>query len=163
MPQYPFAEDTVRKLVNHLVSTDRLPQFEVTEKAPLADDVVTRAAAGRLVTSDGFGCQSCHKIGKQPSPTVALGARGTDLTMLGKRIRQPWFDRWVRNPVRIVPRMEMPAIQLPVHGVLGNDLNRQLDAVWEMLNTPEFEPPSPSPVRVVRKHNLPDKPKLPMC
>ncbi len=25
----------------------------------------------------------------------------------------------------------------------------------EMLNTPEFEPPAPAPVRVVRKHNLP--------
>lgn len=155
MPKYPFQETQVEAIVATFVASDRLPVMDDGTKTKLADDVVTRSAAGRLVTSEGFGCQSCHQIGKQPSPTVALGARGTDLTMLGGRIRQSWFDRWVRNPIRIIPRMEMPAIQLPVHGVLGNDLNRQIDAVWEMLNTPEFQPPTPAPVRVVRKHNLP--------
>ena len=53
--------------------------------------------------------------------------------------------------------MEMPAIQLPVHGVLDSDINRQIDAVWEMLNTPEFQPPTPAPVRIVRHQNLPGK------
>ncbi len=159
MPKYAFQADQVKSLVTALVRADRMPALEDSAKEPLADDVVTRAAAGRLVTSEGFGCQSCHQIGNQPSPTVALGARGTDLTMLGKRIRQSWFDRWVRNPVRIVPRMEMPAISVPVHGVLGGDLGRQIDAVWEMLNTEGFQPPSPAPVRVVRKHNLPGEPE----
>ena len=97
MPKYPFSPEQVKSLVDSLVARDRLPTLEQVDKQPLPDDVVTRSAAGRLVTSDGFGCQSCHQIGDQPSPTVALGARGTDLTMLGKRIRQSWFDRWVRN------------------------------------------------------------------
>ncbi|MCC6508641.1 MAG: c-type cytochrome, partial [Pirellulaceae bacterium] len=153
MPKYQLPPAELSTLVSHLVSRDRIPDLPAKPNEALADDVVTRAAAGRLVTSDGFGCQSCHQIGKQPPPTVALNARGTDLTMMGQRIRRTWFDRWVRNPVRIVPRMEMPAIQLPVHGVLGNDLSRQLDAVWEMLNTPGFQPPTPAPVRVVRGHN----------
>lgn len=157
MPTYGFDETQVKSLVSAFVGSDRLPDFGDKAKSPLANDVVTRSAAARLVTSEGFGCQSCHQIGNQPSPTVALGARGTDLTMLGGRIRQSWYDRWVRNPIRIVPRMEMPAIQLPVHGVLNNDLGRQIDAVWEMLNTPGFQPPAPAPVRVVRKHNLTGK------
>lgn len=157
MPKYKLEENERDALIQHLIDEDRIPERDEAASAGLADDVVTRAAAGRLVTSEGFGCQSCHQIGNQAPPTVALNARGTDLTMLGERIRHSWFDRWVRNPVRIVPRMEMPAIQLPVHGVLDSDLNRQIDAVWEMLNTKGFQPPSPAPVRVVRGHNLPGK------
>lgn len=153
MPKYRLSTDERSRLTGHLIARDRIPD-RPAHSAPLPDDVVTRAAAGRLLTSEGFGCQSCHQIGNQQPPTVALNARGTDLTMLGDRIRHSWFDRWVRNPVRIVPRMEMPAIQLPVHGVLGDDLGRQIDAVWEMLNTKGFQPPAPAPVRVVRGHNL---------
>ena len=103
MPKFALSEAEHTALVDHFVLTDRLPSMEAEKKLPLPDDIATRAAAGRLVTSEGFGCQSCHQIGNQPPPTVALNARGTDLTMLGKRVRQSWFDRWVRNPVRIVP------------------------------------------------------------
>lgn len=153
MPKYQLGEHERDTIIAQLIDQDRIPDRPERTNTQLADDVVTRAAAGRLVTSEGFGCQSCHQIGKQAPPTVALNARGSNLSMLGDRIRQAWFDRWVRNPVRIVPRMEMPAIQLPVHGVLGNDLNQQIEAVWEMLNTKGFQPPTPAPVRVVRGHN----------
>ncbi len=113
MPHYQFPELQLDQLVSHLVASDRIPERQLPAKEHV-DDLATRAAVGRLVTSDGFGCQSCHQIGSQLPPTVALNARGTDLTMLGDRVRQQWFDRWVRNPVRIVSRMEMPAIQTPV-------------------------------------------------
>lgn len=156
MPKYALDAAERDQLIAHFIARDRIPERPSHHQA-LEDDVVTRAAAGRLVTSEGFGCQSCHQIGKQLPPTVALNARGTDLTMLGDRIRREWFDRWVRNPVRIVPRMEMPAIQTPVHGVLGDDLDRQIDSVWEMLNTEGFQPPTPAPVRIVRGHNHPGK------
>ncbi|MFO1063333.1 MAG: hypothetical protein U0892_05650 [Pirellulales bacterium] len=157
MPVFPLDGHSIQRLADQWIAEDRLPPSpnESPSLGVAEDDVAERLAAGRLVTSDGFGCQSCHQIGKQLPPTVALNARGTDLTMLGNRIRREWFERWVRNPVRIVPRMEMPAIQVPVHGVLGDDLNRQLDAVWRTLNTPGFQPPTPAPVRIVRGHNQP--------
>lgn len=155
MPKYALDAAERKQLIDHFIAQDRIPERQSMHE-PLEIDVVTRAAAARLVTSEGFGCQSCHQIGKQLPPTVALNARGTDLTMLGQRVRHAWFDRWVRNPVRIVPRMEMPAIQTPVHGVLGNDLDRQIDSVWEMLNTEGFQPPAAAPVRIVRGHNRPD-------
>ncbi len=72
--------------------------------------------------------------------------------MLGQRIRPSWFLRWVHNPARIVPRMEMPAIQLPIQGVLDDSLDLQLAALWKTLNTPGFRPPQPNPVRIVRNH-----------
>jgi cbb3-type cytochrome oxidase cytochrome c subunit len=178
MPKFSLDEREADALVQHLVAADRIPERDDgnrwtadrkgedrlgsnsgpldRERGAVEVDLGTQLAAGRLVTSDGFGCQSCHQIGKQPSGAVALGARGTDLTMLGTRVRSTWFERWVRNPVRIVPRMEMPAIQVPVPGVLDGDLDRQIAAVWATLNRPGFEPPSPSPVRIVRGHNQPD-------
>jgi len=53
--------------------------------------------------------------------------------------------------------MEMPSMQLAVRGVLDEDLNRQLAAVWQVLNTPGFEPPEPNPIQVLRLANLPER------
>jgi hypothetical protein len=120
-----------------------------------------RIAGTRLVTADGFGCTSCHQIGQTVPQKVALNARGTDLSLLGTRIRREWYDRWVRNPARIVPRMEMPSIVAPVRGVLHERLDDQLAAVWHVLNEPGFNPPLPNPIRVVRAGNVPEKPEPP--
>ena len=115
------------------------------------------AAAGpRLVTTDGFGCTSCHQVGSVLPDKAPLNARGPTLSMLEKRIRREWFDRWCANPARIVPRMEMPSVQVPVRGVLNDNIHDQLAAVWHTLNTPGFEPPEPNPVRVLRLSGVPE-------
>ncbi len=153
MPKFKLTEAESKSLIDHLVTHDRIPEKQAV--APeLPGGKATELAAARLVTAEGFGCQSCHKIGSTEPPKVAINAHGTDLTMLGDRIRPSWFRRWVRNPARIVPRMEMPAIQVAVKGVLHDDLNMQLEALWKTLNTPGFEPPKPNPVRVVRNFNV---------
>jgi cytochrome c551/c552 len=154
MPRFPLSDDEMHALVEHFVEQDRIPDRSVPP-AESADQAARVLAGSRLVTSDGFGCTSCHQVGSARQVNVALAAQGTDLSMLGERIRRPWYERWVRNPARIVPRMEMPAIQQPVHGVLGDNLSRQLAAVWTVLNEPGFEPPLPNPVRVVRARNVP--------
>ncbi len=155
MPKFKLADDQLDDIVSHLIAHDRIPDGrpQAIKKPPRADDVML-LAAGRLVTAEGFGCQSCHQIGDTEPPKVDLNARGTNLAMLGQRVRPSWFERWVRNPARIVPRMEMPAIQTAVKGVLDDSLDLQLSALWTTLNTPDFRPPRPAPVRVVRTHNL---------
>ncbi len=159
MPKFTLHDDEVAALNRLFIGHDRLPPRDPgTTEAPL--DAASQLAAQRLVTADGFGCTSCHKIGSSEPVKVALNAQGTDLTLLGERIRKPWFDRWVRNPARIIPRMEMPAIQKPVRGVLHDNVDEQLAAVWTTLNTPGFNPPPPNPVRVVRTTNL-DNPQEP--
>ncbi|MGC3967016.1 MAG: hypothetical protein QM775_06480 [Pirellulales bacterium] len=153
MPKFPLADAELSALKKHLVDHDRIPDLPPpTDVATAGDDeTAQRLAARRLVTADGFGCTSCHKIGSsEPVGITNPAAHGTDLTLLGERIRKPWFDRWVRNPSRIIPRMEMPAIQLPVKGVMHDDVNQQLASVWRMLNEPGFTPPLPNPVRTVR-------------
>lgn len=155
MPKFSLSEAETAALQTYLIGHDRIPDRPASATAE-SDETAQRLAARRLVTADGFGCTSCHKIGAaEPSGTIAIAAMGTDLTMVGDRLRKAWFDRWVRNPARIIPRMEMPAVQLPVQGVLHDDVNEQLAAVWKVLNEPGFTPPKPNPVRIVRARNVP--------
>ncbi|HXG10116.1 MAG TPA: c-type cytochrome, partial [Gemmataceae bacterium] len=150
MPRFRLRDDELKALVKHLVATDRIPPRHTTRPPAKAQQDRYVLAGGRLVSSDGFGCTSCHQVGRVVPPEVPLNVRGPDLSLLGRRIRREWFDRWVRNPARIVPRMEMPSVQLPVSGVLDDRLDEQLAAVWHVLNLPDFEPPPPNPVRTLR-------------
>lgn len=155
MPKFNLSAEEKQALVGYFVAHDRLPPRPQPSEPDLGETTL-QIAGRRLVTADGFGCTSCHKIGNSEPVKVALNAHGTDLSLIGKRIRKSWFDRWTRNPARIVPRMEMPAIKLPVRGVLGEDVDHQLAAVWHVLNQPGFNPPKPNPLRVVRNSGLPD-------
>ncbi|MEM7476024.1 MAG: c-type cytochrome, partial [Planctomycetota bacterium] len=154
MPTFPIEVSDARSIANYLIAQDRVPA-NVHSLATKELSQSAELAASRLVTSQGFGCQSCHAVGPFETPKVDLKARGPNLSMLGNRVRESWFHRWVRNPSRIVPRMEMPAIQTPVTGLLNNDLDQQLDALWQTLNKPDFVPPRPNAERVVQNHNVP--------
>ena len=153
MPIYRFGDGELEQLVQQLVDEDRIPTptptVPVLPKTP--DDKLTTAAGSRLVTAGGFGCTSCHEVGGVKPPKAPLNAIGPDLTNLATRIRRSWYERWVRNPIRIVPRMEMPSVQLPIKGVLDDNLARQLDAAWYVLNKPGFRPPEPGALRVARR------------
>ncbi len=158
MPRFPLTEDEIQTLIRYPIDADRIPPRETKDRAVDAAKRDRYAlAGGRLVSSDGFGCTSCHAFGSIQPASDSVNARGPDLKQLDRRIRRPWFDRWVRNPARIVPRMEMPSVQIPVAGVLDGKLDDQLDAVWHVLNLPGFQPPSPNPIRILRHTgNRPD-------
>ena len=162
MPKFGLSPAETAAILQYLIDSDRIPPRP--DSTLLADDAALSttsldAAGPRLVTADGFGCTSCHAIGKWEPEKVALNAQGTALSNIGRRVRREWFDRWVRNPARIVPKMEMPSVQQPVRGVLDGHLDQQLAAVWRVLNRRDFTPPSPSALRVVRRANLPDMPE----
>jgi len=162
MPRFPLSDEQAVALADYLIATDRIPPGAEPESQPQQEtlpppsDALLRVAGKRLVTADGFGCTSCHSVGSVEPVQVEPHAHGPNLSMPGKRIRRAWFDRWVRDPARIVPRMEMPAVKVPVPGVLQGNLAHQLAATWHVLNQPGFEPPLPNPVRVVRQRNDPE-------
>lgn len=166
MPRFRMSAAELDMIIYGLTAADRIPDdvpalVETTPRGTAdtnsLNENLVRSAGGRLVTPDGFGCTSCHTVGKVEPPPGPLAARGPSLTKLESRIRRSWFDRFVRNPVRIVPRMEMPSVQLAVRGVLDERLDRQLDAVWQVLNLPDFEPPEPNPVQTLRRSGLVDQ------
>ena len=157
MPRFRMEASEIDAIVDYLVSADRIPDGYPANRSSSdmnLDRVTLKTAGARLVTSSGFGCTSCHAVGGVLPPAAPLNARGPELTQPARRIRRSWFERWVRNPSRIVARMEMPGVQVPVRGVLDEDLDRQLAAVWEVLNLPDFKPPAPNPVRTVRQMGM---------
>ena len=163
MPRFSLAGHAEGALTDHLQSMDQLPPG-----APIGEPVVDHsqtalaAAGGRLVSTDGFGCVSCHQIGSVIPDKAPLNARGPNLSRLDQRIRRAWFDRFIPNPARIVPRMEMPSVQVPVKGVLQDRVDSQIAAVWHVLTTPGFEPPEPNPVRVLRTSGIAGRKESPI-
>ncbi|MBC7855744.1 MAG: c-type cytochrome [Pirellulaceae bacterium] len=152
MPRFPLPDDELQRLVNYFIQTDRIPPLPeaATTKPTAAEEAAFSLAGSRLVSTDGFGCTSCHQVGKVIPDKAPLNARGPSLSSLDKRIRKEWYDRFLHNPARIVPRMEMPSVQVPVKGVLDNKIAPQLAALWHVLATPGFEPPEPNPFRMLR-------------
>ncbi len=111
-----FRTGEAEALADYLIAQDRIPDRTGAAAAAAQDERALALAGRRLVTAEGFGCASCHQIGKAKPRQDNPAALGADLSVAGTRIRHEWFNRWVRNPARIVPRMEMPAIEIPVGG-----------------------------------------------
>ena len=158
MPSFRIPDQHIDSVAEYFIQRDRVPDAapgvlsDGTASTPTETEGHMLELVGRrLVTTDGFGCTSCHQIGTSVPRNVAVQSRGPDLSTLKRNVRKQWFDRWVRQPARVNPRMEMPSIQVPVRGVLGDDIDRQLSAVWQILNRPGFEPPEPNPIRVLRR------------
>lgn len=147
MPIYPELRHSAQGVIHWLQQVDRLPQsqipapFEVSEAEALVH-------GGRLLTSSGFGCTSCHAMGNHQPQGTLPHAQGPDLSGMSQRLERHWFDRWVRDPARMVPNMEMPSIRIPVHGVLDDDLDRQLAAIWKVADVEGFTPPRAEPERI---------------
>lgn len=152
MPRFKHSKADKQALLDYLVSHDFVPDEGPRQPDFMIDSSDQNKAqlliAGQTITgAKGFSCISCHVLGDYEPRNVALGTRGSDLLMLGKRMRKEYFLRWVHNPLRIVPGMEMPALKKSVPKVLGGDINRQLDAIWLGLNDPQFKvPTNPSSV-----------------
>jgi glucose/arabinose dehydrogenase/mono/diheme cytochrome c family protein/cytochrome c551/c552 len=153
MPHYVLSKDQLKALLDQLTWEDQVPDsiLELLSKAPATTrgDAELKSAGARLVTTDGFSCTSCHDIGKWKASPAKPAARGTDLAECGLRIRESWFYRWLRNPARISPNMEMPSVQVAAKGVLGDDLDLQSRALWKALNERGFTPPSSGALRVL--------------
>jgi hypothetical protein len=163
MPKFATEHHTESALTGYLRSMDQLPPNAPTGKPETEPSKPALAAAGgRLVSTDGFGCVSCHQIGSVVPDKAPLNARGPSLSRIDARIRSEWFDRFIPNPARIVPRMEMPSVQIPVKGVLGDQVDSQIAAVWHVLTTPGFEPPEPDPVRVLRRSGIAEREEPPL-
>ena len=139
MPRFRHSDEQSKALLSHLIASDRIPELPGSVQPKSSDEPLVDGYT--LIGPRGLSCVACHKVGEY-EPRVALGTRGSDLMMLGSRMRQSYFRRWTRSPIRIVPGMEMPSIKKPVPDLLEEDVERQLATIWDALNNPKFSPPT---------------------
>lgn len=139
MPKFRHSDADQKALAAHFTHHDRIesPPDEILAPPPIptGNSRFPALASGHtLLGSQGFSCIACHIFGKFVPRNTALGTRGSDLRMIGQRMRREFFLRWTRSPIRIVPNMEMPSFERPVEGILDGRIDSQLAALWESLH-----------------------------
>ncbi|HYE99761.1 MAG TPA: c-type cytochrome [Planctomycetota bacterium] len=92
---------------------------------PSADDVQRGI---RLVGrgEGGLSCITCHDF----KGHVSLGTRGPDMVEMAARLREDWFRRWMREPIRIQPGTSMPAFFASVPEA---EAERRIGLLWACL------------------------------
>ncbi|MFA6543972.1 MAG: hypothetical protein WCS99_06080 [Limisphaerales bacterium] len=101
-------------------------------------DVELAKVGQKLIGVDGgFSCISCHSVGAQKA-TQVFESEGVNFAYPAARLQRAYFDRWLRNPLRIEPQTKMPVYfqedgSSPLPDVLGGDTARQLEAFWQFF------------------------------
>jgi mono/diheme cytochrome c family protein len=152
MPKFSHSKHDREELVRYLVAVDRIPDAAdgVRQDILTGTDVdnppgATDAEllmANQLTGAGGFNCVACHSAGTFEPRNVALGTRGSDIMKMGSQLRTRFFLRWMKNPIRVVPGIEMPAIRKPAQGVLNDSLPDQITLIWRALQDERFTPPT---------------------
>lgn len=146
MPRFRHTADEAQLLTTNLITRDRIPDAPpATPDYPISHgqaDPHVMLAGRELTGGKGFSCVACHQLKDYVPPKVALGTRGSDLYRLGDRMRAPYFFRWTRSPLRLLPGVEMPSYQRPHPTFLGGQLEPQLAAIWDALHDPQFTAPT---------------------
>ncbi len=152
MPKFGFSPDDRADIVKHFVASDRIPDSADVARPELfehlnphhpsvatANDLLI---GNQLIGAGGFNCIACHKAGEYEPRNVAMGTRGSDIMTMGQRLRPRYFMRWMQNPIRVVPGIEMPALRKAIPGVLEDSLSQQISMMWKALADPKFSPPT---------------------
>ncbi|APZ95628.1 cbb3-type cytochrome c oxidase subunit II [Fuerstiella marisgermanici] len=152
MPKFAHSDADRAALVQHLITTDRIPaEADSARQDVLAFvDLSGKSQASseelllgnQLTGAGGFNCVACHKAGPFEPRNVALGTRGSDIMTMGNRMRPRFFQRWMKNPIRVVAGIEMPAIKKAIPSVLDGSLPKQIGVMWKALSDDRFTPPT---------------------
>jgi glucose/arabinose dehydrogenase len=148
MPRFRHAAGEEDAIARFLATRDRVPDEAPAglggagASPPLPPPGDLYAAGHVLAGPEGWSCTSCHDMGSHSPGGIAVTARGPDLLRLAERVRRPWFLRWMRDPSRIAPGIEMPGYQAARAGILGGVLDHQLAALWHALSAESFSVPA---------------------
>lgn len=82
----------------------------------------------RLIGRDpgGLSCITCHDF----KGNVSLGTRGPDMVEMADRLRQDWFGRWMRDPIRLQPGTSMPNF---FAATTPEEREAKIDLLWVCL------------------------------
>ena len=94
-----------------------------------------KVAGWQMVGSKGFGCINCHTFGH----FKATGVQSIDMIVMSKRLREPWFRRYVDSPQIFRKGTRMPDAWPATNGnsllgkILDGKNDTQIQAVWNYL------------------------------
>ena len=144
MPAFPkYAAD----FATGLAMTHGLPP--VTPLEPPQDLELAKVGQKLIGVDGGFSCISCHSVGGQKA-TQVFESEGVNFAYPAARIQRAYFERWMRNPLRIEPQTKMPVYfqedgSSPLPDVLGGDTAKQLEAFWQFFRLGDKVTPPGAP------------------
>lgn len=97
-----------------------------------------------LIGKKGFTCTACHDLAGWAASVAFVDARGPDLILTPRRVREHWFRAWLADPQALVPGTKMPTF-FPngistLAGRHGLDTDGQMTALFEYLTLGEKAP-----------------------
>jgi mono/diheme cytochrome c family protein len=131
MPAFPSRAEG---LVHGLSLEHGYPAKSPAEAAPNKE----MSDFGRKLSGPGGGldCLSCHAIGARGA-TKVFEAPAPNFKLSRARLRKEYYDRWVREPLRLEPGTKMPQFikdgRTQLTEILDGDGVKQADALWNYL------------------------------
>jgi len=131
-----FARDRAAQVARGLACGHGLDDGRAPETTPAPELAATGAA---LVSTANFACVTCHGVGDQP-PVQVFEVQGVNFALVGTRLREPYFHRWMRDPQRLDPGSKMPTYadargRTAFTTVLEGDAERQFGAIWAWIRS----------------------------
>lgn len=144
MPAFPkYAAD----FATGLAMTHGFPPQ--TPPEPPQDLELTKVGQKLIGVDGGFSCISCHSVGAVKAAQV-FESEGINFAYSVERVQRAYYERWMRNPLRIEPQTKMPVYfqedgSSPLPDVLGGDTAKQLDAFWQFFRLGDKVTPPAGP------------------
>jgi len=141
MPAFPTRAEG---LIHGLSLEHGYPARSAAEAAPDKElSEIGRKLSGP--TAPSFDCLSCHAIGPKGA-TKVFEAPAPNFRLARTRLRKEYYDRWVREPLRLEPGTKMPQFikdgRTQLTEVLDGDGVKQADALWNyLLEGEKIRPP----------------------
>ena len=131
MPGFPARAEG---LAVGLAMEHACPAKSPEEKAP--DEALATTGKQLVSRNGGFSCVQCHGIGNI-APISPFEAPSINFKYTNERLRKEYYDRWMKDPTRIVPTTKMPKFQndgkTALNDILEGDADKQFDAIWNYL------------------------------
>jgi cytochrome c2 len=140
MPAFPSRAE---RLVHGLSLEHGYPARSDPDAAPNKE----MSEFGRKLSgpAGGLDCLSCHGIGPKGA-TKVFEAPAPNFKLSRARLRKDYYDRWVREPLRLEPGTKMPQFikdgRTQLTEILDGDGVKQADALWNyLLEGDKIRPP----------------------
>lgn len=108
------------------------------ERPPIDPDLVE--AGRRLTEIDKLGCHSCHDLGDRPALGGASSAEAINFRYIPDRLRRHYYNRFVQDPIRLVPGIMMPKFtdsqgKSPYLDLFEGNADKQFEAIWHFMRS----------------------------